>query len=35
MPLDGRLADVMGEETGSPRRGRAMARFHPQVEDAP
>ncbi|GLC23817.1 BTAD domain-containing putative transcriptional regulator [Roseisolibacter agri] len=28
------LADVMGEETGSPRRGRAMARFHPRLEDA-
>jgi predicted ATPase len=28
------LADAMGEETGSPRRGRAMARFHPLVEDA-
>jgi hypothetical protein len=28
------LADVMGEETGGPRRGRAMAGFHPLVEDA-
>jgi predicted ATPase len=27
-------ADVMGEETGGPRRGRAMAGFHPLVEDA-
>ncbi len=28
------LADVLGEETGSPRRGRATTAFHPLVEDA-